>query len=528
MDQFDILFIGSGISCMLSLLEMLSSLNTAPLSTPLKIAVVEKQKKIWSGIPFGYKSSVNSLIINSVKEFLIDDTQRLNFIDWLKTNEDKCLTSFIINGGSTAKTWLQHNQQLIQAGKWDSLYIPRYWYGEYIIEKLNAAIATAATLNLAVVTPINAEVIQIKRNRGQMYLLTTALNKSYQLIITNKLVLTVGSPPVKSLAWAAANPAFNYIKNVYSRSMDATLKSIQKSLMQTAEPDKRNILILGSNASCIELLYLLCHEQSYCEMINQITVLSPRGKLPVQVNNDNEWNATFTNLNYLTQCKSNYTSGALIEAAVADLQLINQNGVAMPVVQQLIDYVTLLKKNLLPDEDRLFHKNFGPAVSRNIRRTGDDYRGAATRLQSIGKLKLIKGNFINLKTAEHSVHLTHLNYLDEHKKLVTCPQPFCVAVNCTGFENLTNTSSKLLNNLVEEKLCTINSSRRGIEVNEALEASKDVYVMGPLLAGNNNKTVHFWHVENVSRIIQLAPLLANEVLAGFKNIYAAEAADIKQ
>jgi hypothetical protein len=44
-----------------------------------------------------------------------------------------------------------------------------------------------------------------------------------------------------------------------------------------------------------------------------------------------------------------------------------------------------------------------------------------------------------------------------------------------------------------------------------LEASKNLYVIGPLVAGNFNSTVRFWHVENAARIVGLSKLLAESL-----------------
>jgi len=45
-------------------------------------------------------------------------------------------------------------------------------------------------------------------------------------------------------------------------------------------------------------------------------------------------------------------------------------------------------------------------------------------------------------------------------------------------------------------------------VNEYFEAAPNLYVIGPLLGGNKNERIHFWHLENASRIMYLAPYLA--------------------
>jgi uncharacterized NAD(P)/FAD-binding protein YdhS len=48
-------------------------------------------------------------------------------------------------------------------------------------------------------------------------------------------------------------------------------------------------------------------------------------------------------------------------------------------------------------------------------------------------------------------------------------------------------------------------------VNERLEASENLYVIGPLVAGNFNSKVRFWHVESALRIVGLSKLLAESI-----------------
>lgn len=100
--------------------------------------------------------------------------------------------------------------------------------------------------------------------------------------------------------------------------------------------------------------------------------------------------------------------------------------------------------------------------------------------------------------------------------------PFAALVNCTGFESLNQCSATLINNLVQHDVCKVNPTGKGFEVNENFEANNNLYVMGPLLAGNTNKVIHFWHLENVARILYLTPLLTMSVLNDYKTTATAE------
>jgi uncharacterized NAD(P)/FAD-binding protein YdhS len=94
------------------------------------------------------------------------------------------------------------------------------------------------------------------------------------------------------------------------------------------------------------------------------------------------------------------------------------------------------------------------------------------------------------------------------KKSVSYPLDFPVVINCGGFEGLHVSSIPIINSLVHHKLANINITGRGFEVNENFEAHPNLYVIGPLLGGNFNSLIHFWHVESAPRIFGLAEPLA--------------------
>ena len=85
-------------------------------------------------------------------------------------------------------------------------------------------------------------------------------------------------------------------------------------------------------------------------------------------------------------------------------------------------------------------------------------------------------------------------------------------VNCTGFEELPDSSSLLIRNLVEKRLCRVNSSNRGFDVNEDFEANTRLYIVGPLLGGIFNNKLRYWHVENAKRIYKAGSMLADIIV----------------
>jgi hypothetical protein len=68
--NYDLVIVGSGLSCCYSLLALFAQLGRAPSIKARSIAVVEKAGQFWTGVPFGQRSSVNSLMITPLSEFM--------------------------------------------------------------------------------------------------------------------------------------------------------------------------------------------------------------------------------------------------------------------------------------------------------------------------------------------------------------------------------------------------------------------------------------------------------------------------
>jgi len=102
--------------------------------------------------------------------------------------------------------------------------------------------------------------------------------------------------------------------------------------------------------------------------------------------------------------------------------------------------------------------------------------------------------------------------LTEDKTPIFYPLHFPVVINCGGFEDLGESTLPLIANLVQKEYCRVNRTRRGFEVSGNFEAAKNLYVMGPLLAGIFNDKVRHWHVENLRRIHDMAPLISDVIV----------------
>jgi uncharacterized NAD(P)/FAD-binding protein YdhS len=520
MHQFDILIIGTGVSGMVSLKSILTEVLQTEAHEPLAIAVLEQQSSFWNGVAFGSKSSVNGLIITTVAEFISDDYERQAFLNWLNVNRKNIIENYLNKGGAAAQQWVSKHCHLFEAGEWDTLYIPRYWYSDYLAASLKQLIQKAEQSHKAKITRIQGEAVRVSRSATGNYIITSETPSKHQQPLTcRNLILAIGSPPSKVLPNVDVDERFLYIKNIYSGCINSIISSLAAKLQSVSKTGKHQVLITGSNACCTELLYLFSHHAQLYQLIDKVTILSPSGALPSAITTVTV-PAGFEQLNKLSRQLS-FTYTQLIAATVADLKVINHYGVNTVAVAQLVKRAMNLQRRLPAHDQEFCRAEFGLAVSGNIRRMGNDYHEAISRMLGENKLTAIKGKFNSLKSiAEGSSAI--MGYVNNEDELIVHKTPFSAVINCTGFQNLTDCSSKLINNLIETGLCRVNASGRGFEINEKFEAAENLYVMGPLLASNNNKNIHFWHVENVSRILQLAPVMTGYVLQGNKKLLAAE------
>src|SRR5690606_8402591 len=130
-------------------------------------------------------------------------------------------------------------------------------------------------------------------------------------------------------------------------------------------------------------------------------------------------------------------------------------------------------------------------------RSGLAYKFSSESLIKAKKLQLLKGRFLNIEPTSQG---GTLSYMDSNDQSQTYHIPFRVIINCSGSDNLKNSSSRLIYNLVRNNICKVNLSEKGFSVNEKFEAAPNLYIVGPLLGGNMNKLIHFWHLENLTRL----------------------------
>ncbi len=509
MDIADISFIGSGIATTLTFIEVLDKLLNNPLPTKkLKVAVIEKHQEFWKGIPYGTRSSINALTITSIHEFIYEPERPL-FFEWLKSNENDWISYYREHGGTTADKWLKNNLSLIENEKWETIYIPRFLFGKYLSQKFMHLLNAAEEKQLVEIKLIQAEAIDIKiLAEGLLEIILEYPDKTFSKITTRKLVVATGSAPVKKMCEIAGNKAI-YINDIYEPSATDNINKVLTNLRNTGEAEERNIIIIGSNAGSIELLYLIQGMTEFRELINKIVVISGSGSLPCYTSNEILPDHPTPNLDKV-KASADYNIEKLVEGAEHDIALAMQNGANMDYVATIIYQTLTLLEVLDENAKKLFFGVYAIRLHNMFRRAGPEYRKAAQLLIDFQKVIIVKGVFLNISSSEKGNFLYYLDIETAKEKIY--PLDIKAIINCSGSADLESSSSRLLFNLVNKNICRMNLSRKGFEVNEKFGAAPNIYIMGPLLGGNVNKLIHFWQLENASRLTYLAPYLAEELL----------------
>jgi uncharacterized NAD(P)/FAD-binding protein YdhS len=512
---YDLAIIGAGISSAFTLIHyilLLEQQYSTDLPTqPVKIIVTEKSDEFWTGVPYGSRSGRSSLLISPLKEFLPQPSEREHFIDWLMTNRAWVFDPQEYHRGEFSSKWLQANQAAMSQGLWDDLFIPRYTFGLYLKQRVATTLAAAATKGLIASDLVTADVIDVRRDRDlyRVDLLTAATERQF---VAKKLVLAIGSPPNIAFARERADNIDRdicYIDNMYEPSLDFNLDRICQSLAQQSD---RQVLIVGSNAGTLDTLYSINNSQVATSLIDKFIVLSPNATFPHRISHgvvDIAYSPQ--NLLDLVDSKS-FTAKDILAAVARDVAAATAQNINISDIYTDITTVVMQALNRLDvDEQKQFVDRYAVEIGKLQRRAGGEYLDVVDSLKSQHKLELLKGRFVRYFPLENKG--LGCEYIDsESRQPQVFEAPIGAIINCAGFQDVNRSSSVLIQNLIERGICVPNASSRGFTIDRNFAANKNLYIMGPLVAGNLDGNLRVWHAESCQRILSLSQQLAKVLL----------------
>jgi uncharacterized NAD(P)/FAD-binding protein YdhS len=513
---YDIAIVGAGVSAAYTLVHYISCLEqqsaiAAPgqKRCPMKIVVTEKSGDFWTGMPYGSRSGRHALLISPLNEFIPQELERANFVNWLTINRDRVFNPQEYDQGELSRKWLQDNQEAMSQGLWDDLFIPRSVFGRYIQERLAQLLATATAQGLIEFNLIAAEVLDVQNVQGS-YQVDLAGNEQTSFL-AKQLVLAIGSPPNVAFENAQSPDATDgicYINNVYEPSLSFNLDRICKSLAQIADPAQRQVLMIGSNAGTLDTLFSVNNSLTAVNLIDKFIVLSPNAAFPHRITTGLvELNYQPQHLLNLVNSSSAFTAKQIFIAAKEDVAAATAQKINIADIHGDLSKVTinaLVKLN--PAEQKQFVIKYAVEIGKYQRRAGGEYLDVVNNLVAQGKMEFRKGKFIKYSPLETGG--SSCEYLDSDNQPQVVNAPISVIINCAGFQDVTKSSSILIQNLIRRKICIPNDSNRGFVIDKNFKANHNCYVMGPLVAGNIDGEFKIWHAESCQRIISLSEHLA--------------------
>jgi uncharacterized NAD(P)/FAD-binding protein YdhS len=273
-------------------------------------------------------------------------------------------------------------------------------------------------------------------------------------------------------------------------------------------------LILGANASAMEMIYKTNDIENIKSKINNVFVVSPQGELPNSAPDESYDEIEFVPKHHLElQNFSQLKAIDIYNAANKDLDIAAELGYGTAITEIPVSkgFLSLLNK-LDTHELKEFACHYGNEIGKRQRRAGRHYTNVVDTLKSQSRLHHIKGHFSGVAKSNQKTGV-HFNYKKNKNGIIeTSNDVVQIIINCVGSKTLNQSPiSPLIDNLIKKEYSKPNDSMRGFLINEHFESTPNLYIMGPLLAGNLINSTPLWHIEHCGRIISLGKLLAKEL-----------------
>ena len=515
---YDIAIVGSGVSCAYTLIHCVALLEKERLPKPVKVVVFEKTGEFWSGVPYGSRSGRHALLISPLDEFLPDNVEREAFARWLSANRNRIFADPGHGDYELSAKWHRANEKAISAGLWDDVYVPRFAFGLYVQQRLTAVLERAREKGMLECDLVVGKVMDIRRVKGQFRLAVATATGVTQDVFAEKTILAIGSPANSATKRRLADGAVAkvcFVDGMYEPSLDGNIERIKEALAH-AKGGRGEVLIVGANAGTLEALYCLTNCRKANALISKFRVISPDVEFPHRIRIGGcAPGFSPERLRRLVEAGAR-TARQIFDAVAADVARAAGMQVNIADIYGDISKGMLTALNQLGvAEQKKFVTRYGMEIGRLQRRAGGEYLDVVDALKARNRLAMLRGRVVRCNAGRDRGVVLEIRGEGNEKRTVAFPMVRAV-ICCAGFQGVTATSSPLIQALIRRKLCVPNASKRGFLINEKFEASKGLYVMGPLVAGNLAGAIRIWHAESCNRIAGISRMLAEILVRGLR------------
>lgn len=507
-----IAFIGAGIATSYTLIPFLEEFQKDKTKENITLYIIDKSSDFFKGMPYGDRSGKSVLLIQDLKNF-ISEPHRTHYKNWLNEHIDELASEFTSNGGQYAAKWVADNSPLYKNGDWDDLYVPRFFFGRYIHAEVIKRIDELKEENRLTVEYVQKETQAITKDKDSF---TIGFNDNSELTV-EKIVLSIGSLPYKKLLnkKVEENQHSLYIDSPYGVGMEENMAKIARFIKEREEKNLHTkIAVLGANASGLEMLYKICDKLPMEHHNTTFKTLSSHGIMPDGTFDPikaQEFKAI--HLESLADSES-LSAESIAAAAHKDIDNAEKQNIGAATTVGIIShgFGSLLPK--LSTEELLNFACFhGNQIGRRQRCAGNHYLSVVDDLISRNRFTHLKGRFVSINESTEGLALNY-KATDSANESEESSETFNLIVNCLGSIHLASEGlPPFLSNLVNDGLCTPNASNIGFSIDDRMQASENLFVAGPLLAGNKIEDRIFWHLEHCVRIIWSSAALSKNLIA---------------
>jgi uncharacterized NAD(P)/FAD-binding protein YdhS len=501
MKAVDLAFIGSGFSSAMTLRSVINTIEAKQAAgslqrIPLHITLIDKNADFGTGIAYG-KSANPLFLLNAPTKEMIVSTKGNEFLEWVKNNRSRWEDFLHEKSGPHVAHWFEENRENLDKENYGDIFMPRSVCGMFLKEEYEKTKERASALGIEI-DEVSANAVAVNKSVRGYGIEVVDKDGQQSAIKAKQVVLGLGASPKRPSEHMANAPTF--FDDIYQLGMD----NVKDQILAHNPGEKKRVLLMGTNASFMDIVHYV---YNHPELRNEVELIgiSRKGTMPppgISHHHPAPYEPKFLRLDN----DDTLTAQGLLDAAWKDIAAGAQEGYSSLEVRS--DTATVRDKllNRLPPAQReLFTANFGARYeigALNI--TATDSYNEAQELISEGTLKMLSGDISYVRRSADHLVVKYKTEKGEEECRAEC------GINCMGSPKLSECGNPLIEGLLKPRgLAKVNASGKGLQVNDDFESDKNLYVIGPLLAGGSNKHGHYHYLEGAGGIAPIIPKVAD-------------------
>ncbi|WP_424943197.1 FAD/NAD(P)-binding protein [Aliiroseovarius crassostreae] len=512
---YELLFAGGGFSASMTLIHVLQELagrRTAadgPELPPIRIAVFDDRGRFPKGLSYSEDETSSAFLITPASEMMPPVAEGGNVLTrWLAQNRPLWENRLQHSQNAIVQAWLPRLIDAVERRDFERAFLPRSVIGWFLEDQVGLAMQDAEAKGYARVDILPKGVRRVGRRSGEKGLFVTVEDgATYK---TDQLVVAVGSGTFGALP-AGIPVGRALMTKPLENGVSALRRDLEERLQDYDGALGPKVLIIGSNASSLDVVSVLLDLHRQQGKTARITSMSPSGQFPPEYRDSQDArDDPCAALAERGASPKSPTARDIYDCALQDLCQMQERGVHIGEAKTLIyRHVLALIGRLSPEEKCDFVEVYGNDLSRRFYMTSPIYAELYRNALDDGQVKTMSGCVVDIQPSEGGAGVTY------EAAGKTELETFDLVVDCSGFEHpLEQSSNPLIQSLFADLGARQNRSGRGFKTaSGSFLIAPDVSVLGPLYAGNVDRTgVCRWHLETTRGISEIAKLCAQDLV----------------